>query len=326
MAGKLRQLALWTSALFFLVLAGCANGNVRVSPSGPQRQIVLSFDDVPRSRGPWLTPDQRSRRLIAGLRRADVAQAAFFVTPGNLTLPDGEGGERRIAAYVRAGHVIANHSFAHQALSGMSADDYLADIDRAETWLRGRPGYRPWFRFPFLNEGRGDAAKRDAVYAGLASRGLAHGFVTIDSSDWLLERLTLEAVQAGRPIDREGLRALYVESHVQAADFYYRLLEQTPQAGAVHVLLLHETDLAALWIDDLVAALRARGWQVVTADEGFAGPLAGVIARVPSAQGPLSELVAWEARVPAPRWYERNRQSVMSALFESRVLHNPPPP
>src|ERR1700755_3496375 len=47
----------------------------------------------------------------AALRRAGVAQAAFFVNPGNLQQPWGAGREAQIAAYVRAGHVIGNHSW-----------------------------------------------------------------------------------------------------------------------------------------------------------------------------------------------------------------------
>ena len=58
-----------------------------------------------------MTVEQRTERLIAALRRAGVRQAAFFVTPGHLEQPWGAGGEARIAAYVRAGHVIANHSY-----------------------------------------------------------------------------------------------------------------------------------------------------------------------------------------------------------------------
>ncbi len=90
------------------------------------------------------------------LKRAGVAQAAFFVNPANLETGDGKGGEDRILAYVAAGHVIANHSWSHPHLSELSADAFLADVDRAEAWLRPREGHRAWFRFPFLDEGMGD--------------------------------------------------------------------------------------------------------------------------------------------------------------------------
>jgi peptidoglycan/xylan/chitin deacetylase (PgdA/CDA1 family) len=290
------------------------------------KRIALSFDDVPRNAGAFFTPDARTERLIAELKRAGVTQAAFFVTPGNLDEPWGEGGEARIAAYVAAGHVIANHSFAHRRLSGMSAADYLADVDRAETWLKGRKGRRPWFRFPFLDESRGDKEKRDAVRAGLRTRGLRNGYVTAEASDWNMETLASQAAERGEKMDIEALRDLYVESNLEAAEFYDALARKTLGRSPAHVLLLHETDLAALFIGDLVAALRQRGWEIVTADKAYADSIARLAPDVPSAQGTLIEALAWEKGLPAPRWYERNNLKIANALFAERVLKEKPAP
>lgn len=301
-----------TALLVLLLLASLA---------AAQKRIALSFDDVPRGRGAFLTPDERTDRLIAALKRARVRQAVFYVNPGRLADPDGANGEAHIAAYVAAGHVIANHSFGHQHLNAMPADAYLADVDRAETWLKGRPGYRPWFRFPFLDEGGKDKAKRDTVRAGLKARGLANGYVTVDGSDWNMEGLTIAAAKAGKPIDMAALKALYVETLVGAADFYDDLARRTLGRSPAHVILLHETDLAALYIADLVKALRKDGWEIVTADEAYADPIASAEPDVPSANGPRSELMAWEKGLPAPRWYERDDVAVANRLFAERVLH-----
>ncbi len=293
-----------------------------------QRRIALSFDDVPRGAGAFLTPDQRTVMLIAALDRAGVEQAVFFVNPASLDLPQGVGGENRIDAYVAAGHVIADHSNTHPHLNALSAADYLADIDAAEVWLKGRKGYRPWFRYPFLDEGQGDKAKRDAVRAGLATRGLSDGYVTAESSDWNMEALTIAAKAAGKAIDRDALRDLYVQSHVEAAEFYDGLMRRAVGRSAAQVMLLHETDLAALYIDDLVAALRAKGWQIVTADEAYADPVAIEATRydTPSAQGTLTEMLAWQKGLPAPRWYDGNTISIANKRFAERVLHEEPAP
>lgn len=289
-------------------------------PAAAQKRIALTFDDAPRARGPFLTPEERTARIIAGLRKAKVRQAAFFVVPGNLAAPDGAGGEQRIAAYVAAGHVIANHSFTHPALKSMTAQAYLADIDRAGDWLKGRRGLRPWYRFPFLDEGGTDKAKRDAVRTGLAARGLSNGYVTVDGSDWNIENLTAQARKAGKPVDMDALRDLYVETHVESAQFADRLAKQALGRQPVQVMLLHETDLAAYWIADLVAALRAKGWTIVTADVAYRDPIAKLHPDTPSAQGNLLEAIAWEKGVPAPRWYERNTLSIADPLFRQRVL------
>ncbi len=285
------------------------------------KRIALTFDDAPRNRGAFFTPDERTKRLIAGLRQAGVRQAAFFVIPGNLGKNDGVGGEQRIAAYVRAGHVIANHSWSHPALSDVSAADYVANIDRAEEWLKRQPGHRPWFRYPYLNEGRADKGKRDAVRRALAERGLLNGYVTADGYDWNLEGLTKSARQAGKTIDMKALRDLYVETMVGAAEYNEALMRRTIGRSPPQVLLLHETDLAALFIPDLVKALKKAGWKIVTADEAYADPIGRLQPDVPSAQGTLTEALAWEKGLPAPRWYDRADTKVADPLFRQRVLH-----
>lgn len=322
MMGRARQVADAARRAFLIVLAVLA---FPAAAHGDKR-IALSFDDVPRQRGPFFTPDERARRLIRQLRSVRAPQAAFFVVPGQLDDEDGKGGGRRIAAYVRAGNVIANHTFSHQHLSEMPAAAYLADIDAAEGWLRGRPGYRPWFRFPFLDEGGRDKAKRDALRAGLAARGLRNGYVTAESSDWNIEGLTAAAVKAHKPIDRAALRELYVSWHVEAADFADGLMQKTIGRQPVHVMLLHETDLVALYIGDLVTALRRDGWTVVSADEAYADPLGGLAPDTPSANGTLTEALAWEKGLPAPRWYKNNNTALAARAFAKRVLHEQPKP
>lgn len=289
-------------------------------PAAAQKLIALSFDDAPRGRGAFFTPDERAKRIIAELKKAKAPQAVFFVNPGAIGEGDGIGGAERIAAYVAAGHVIANHGNSHKRLGTTDTAAYLADIDAAEIWLKGRPGYRPWFRFPFLDEGGKDKVKRDALRAGLAERGLGNGYVTAESSDWHLENLTREAVRAGKKIDRKALGTLYVTWHVEAADFADAMMQKVTGRQPVQVLLLHETDLAALYIGDLVRALRKGGWTVVSADAAYADPIGKEMPDTPSANGTLTEALAWAAGVPAPRWYRYNETDLATAAFRDKVL------
>jgi peptidoglycan-N-acetylglucosamine deacetylase len=296
------------------------------SPAAAEKRIALTFDDVPRGRGAFFTPDQRTIRLFAGLHEAGVKQAAFYLVPSQIGTGDGVGGAERIAAYVAAGHVIANHSFTHPALHDLSVADYMANVDKAEAWLNGREGRRPWFRYPYLDEGGPDKAKRDAVRAALKARGLHNGYATVDASDWNMETLTADAVKAGKTIDMAALRDLYVETIVGAANFADRLSIKTWKRQPAQVIVLHETDLAALFIPDVVRALRQDGWTIVTADEAYHDPIAKLAPDVPSANGTLVELAAWEKGIPKPRWYERNDIPLANQLFAERVLHEKVPP
>jgi peptidoglycan/xylan/chitin deacetylase (PgdA/CDA1 family) len=301
-------------------VAALAAGLLALAPAAAQKRIALSFDDVPRQAGGFMTPDARAKALVRALAKARVKQAVFFVTVGNLGKPGTGDGATDIARYLVAGHVIANHSYSHKRLSGMSAEAYLTDIDYADAWLKGWAGYRPWFRFPFLDEGGKDKAKRDAVREGLKARGLANGYVTAESSDWNIEALAVAARKDGKKLDMAALRDLYVESHVEAAEFYDALAVKVLGRSPAHVMLLHETDIAALFVGDLVKALRAKGWEVVTADEAFADPIRELRPDTPFAQGTLTEALAWEKGLPAPRWYERNDLKIATPLFRRRVL------
>lgn len=289
-------------------------------PATAQKRIALSFDDAPRGAGAFLDPDVRAKKLTSALKRAGVKQAVFFVNPGNIGQPGHGDGLANLDRYVKAGHVLANHSWSHPKLGSTDPQAYLADLDRAEAWLKPRPGYRPWFRFPFLDEGGKDKVKRDAIRAGLKARGLINGYVTVEASDWNIESLAIAAKKAGKTIDMNALRDLYVESHVEAAEFYNGLAVRTLGRSPAHVMLLHETDIAALFIGDLAEALKARGWTIITADQAYADPLRNAAPDTPHAQGTLIEALAWEQGLPAPRWYDRNDLRIANPLFAKRVL------
>jgi peptidoglycan/xylan/chitin deacetylase (PgdA/CDA1 family) len=292
------------------------------APAAGAKRIAFSFDDVPRQAGAFMTPQERTERLIAALRRARVRQAAFFVNPQRLELPDGQGGEARIAAYVRAGHVIANHSFSHPSLTRVGPDAYIADIDRAAAWLHGRRGFRPWYRYPFLDEGARNIAWRDQVRAALAERGLRNGYITVDSYDWFLDDLANRARRAGITMDMNALRDLYVRIIVEAANFEEAIARATLGRSPVHVALMHETDLEAMFLADAVAALRADGWEIATIDEAYRDPIA---AREPNAAylggGRVAALANEAGRAARELIPPMNQEATIQRLFNERVLH-----
>lgn len=283
------------------------------------KRIAFSFDDAPRGKGAFLEPDERPRLLLEALKTAGIEQAVFFVNPGRITAYDNDAAD--IAAYASAGHLLANHTAHHLKLSAVSARKFLADIDAAELWLKDRPNYRPWFRFPFLDEGQKDKAKRDAVRAGLKKRGLMNAYVTVDASDWYMEDQAIAAAESGRTMDWNALRDLYVESYVQSANFSDDLARRTLGRAPVQMILLHETDLAAMFVDDLAAALKADGWTIVTADEAYRDSIAYMEPDVDFADGTRTQMLAAERHI-GKRWYQRNDQKVAKKLFAERVLRD----
>jgi peptidoglycan/xylan/chitin deacetylase (PgdA/CDA1 family) len=214
--------------------------------------------------------ENRAVELLDALARSDVEQVVFFITTSHFEKNDGR---ERVESYAAAGHLIANHSHSHWWANRTDTDQYIEDIYRAEERLEGFDNRRPWFRFPFLDEGR-ETVKRDAIRAAMADRALMNGYVTIDNYDWYVDSKWKEAVDAGREVDVDALRKVYVEMLVGAANFYNDLAETALGSSPAHVLLLHENDVAASFVDDLVVALRADGWSIIGPDEAYADPIA----------------------------------------------------
>jgi peptidoglycan/xylan/chitin deacetylase (PgdA/CDA1 family) len=280
------------------------------------RDLALSFDDAPRRGSALMRGPERAEAIIAGLRRAGVGQAVFFANSDRI---DAEGG-RRLRAYAAAGHVIANHSATHLRLRGASPEAFLADVAAADQALRSMPGFRPWFRFPYLDEGD-TQEKRDAVRAGLTALGYAQGYVTIDTYDWYIDTLANAAAQRGEMLNLEGLRSLYVEAIVASADFYDELAAAHLGRSPRHVLLLHENDMAALFIADLVAALRADGWAIVGADAAYADPIAQMTPETMFLnQGRVAALAEMAGAPRRALFGPYEEEPELDALFARRVL------
>jgi peptidoglycan-N-acetylglucosamine deacetylase len=302
-------------ALVWTILAGVL-GMLAFAGPVAARELALSFDDAPLPDSALMTGEARAEAIMAGLAAAEVSHVVFFANPGRET----PGGEARLRAYASAGHFIANHSLTHPNLDDLSADDYVANAAAAEALLRPLPNYRPWFRYPFLSEGATEE-KRDAVRAGLARLGLKNGYVTINTWDWRLAGLLDEAAARGAHVDMRAMRGLYIETVVEAADRYEAIAKRFLHRSPRHVLLLHENDLAALYIADLVAALRADGWRIISPERAYRDRIAR---REPDTmwlgQGRVAALAhiagASEADLASPN----ESREALDALFAARVL------
>ncbi|MFN3910420.1 polysaccharide deacetylase family protein [Hyphomonas sp.] len=297
---------LWVSAALLIAAAGLAACQTTQRPgsaaSEPRGRVALTFDDAPLGNGAFLTGPERTAHLIAALDEAGVQGAMLFVLTGNIA-NTAEGAER-LKAYADAGFRLANHTHAHPALSKTNVDVYLEGIDEAAAILSAFGGVSPYFRYPYLDEGR-TAETRDAVRTALAARGLKNGYVSVDTYDWYMNALAAEAVAKGHPLDMDALGQAYVEILVSDLEFYDTIAQTTLGRSPAHVLLLHENDLAALFAGDLVNELRARGWEVIPAEEAYADPIStaapdtvfngqGRVAAIADAKGLFkrSELIA----------------------------------
>lgn len=233
-------------------------------------RLALSFDDAPWGPGAFLTGPQRTDSLITKLAALGIDQVVFFCVTARLGY---HRGHERLERYAAAGHLLGNHSHAHPQAPEYGGAGYLADLQEAHDSLRKFSTFVPWFRYPFLNEGP-TRPVRDGLRAALDSLGYRNGYVTIDTWDWYLAERCRWAQREGKHIDRQKLGEVYVNMIWESILFYDSLARKILHRSPKHILLLHENDLAALYIGDLVQRIRAQRWQIISPQQAYRDSLA----------------------------------------------------
>ena len=265
-----------------------------ISLSASGQEIALTFDDAPTADGPLFSGDERTQRIVHTLKKHGVNEAAFFVLTGNIR----ETTQARLKAYSDAGHILANHSHRHLWMHQVGTKAYVKDLRTADSILRNIPGYMNWYRYPYLDEGRTVAA-RDSVRIALQVLNLKNGYVTVDNYDWYLNNLLKKAKEANRKINMKALRDVYVQHIHSSIRFYDDVATRHLGRAPKHVLLLHENDLAALFLDDLIESLKSNGWKIISPRQAYEDPISRHVPDVLfNGQGRIAA-IAREKGVPA---------------------------
>ncbi|HSC67915.1 MAG TPA: polysaccharide deacetylase family protein [Cellvibrio sp.] len=247
--------------LFFLSLL--------IAPFLAAREIAFTFDDAPTPDSALMTGQERTKRLIDALVAAKVPDALFFVKADYINSET----QTRLEQYAAAGFHLANHSYSHKSASELGTLDYPTDVYKAHLLLKPLKNFLPYHRFPFLHYGK-DLAAITALQQTLTELGYKDGYVTVDNFDWYISSLLTKAAEEKKKIAYDKARKFYVESLYESIEFYDAIAKKSLGRSPQHVMLLHENDAAALFVGDLIAHLRAKGWKIISPQQAYQDPIA----------------------------------------------------
>ncbi len=277
------------------------------------REIALTFDDAPLAGTALMTGAERTDKLINALKNAKVPDALFFVTTGNIT----EQNKSRLTQYTQAGFHLANHSHSHASAAKLGVNDYLLDAYKAHLILKDFGNRLPYHRFPYLNYGA-DAGAVEKLQAGLGELGYKDGYVTVDNFDWAMSSILVKAAEQNKTIDYAKASALYVDTLEQTIEFYDAIGQKTLKRSPKHILLLHENDAAALFLPDLIARLRSKGWKIISPQEAYKDPIAKQ--KVFHKQGRVAGIAASKGVPEVELRHESENMEYLEALFKQRKV------
>ncbi|KZN58766.1 polysaccharide deacetylase family protein [Pseudoalteromonas luteoviolacea] len=236
--------------------------------SSASKEIALTFDDAPLPGNSFMSGEEKTQKIIKGLQAQHVSDALFFVTTGNIK--DKQGIDR-LNAYTKAGFHLGHHSHGHFSLNKSTSNDYLLDFYQSHLILQSYDNVLKLHRFPFLHYGE-TQEKRKQIKARLEELQYQIGYVTVDNFDWYINSKLLEAISKKKSINYDKLKEVYVETIWRSIEFYDQVAVKHLGTEVKHVLLLHENELAALFIGDLVAHIKSKGWKIIAPSEAYEDP------------------------------------------------------
>lgn len=260
--------------------------------------VSFTFDDGPTvGPTPLMTPVERNDAILSHLHDKGV-QAMFFVTLANgADRPEGRALLKRVSD---AGQLIANHTVTHPDFNAdtTTLDGFAREILACDEVVRVLPGYRRFVRFPYLREGA-TTSKRDGIRLFLREHGYRIGYVSIDTSDWLLDQKLRSALAGNPSLDLTAWRDLHLASLWDNAQAYERLARQLYGREVKHVLLLHHNLANALFLGDVIDMFRSYGWKIVSPDDAFEDAAYQVAPMLPRLDGSVLETTAQALGVSA---------------------------
>lgn len=103
----------------------------------------------------------------------------------------------------------------------------------------------------------------------LKERGYRNGHVTVDASDWYVDSRLRMRLLTDPTTDIQGFKEFYLEHLFERAVYYERLSYKLTGRHINHTLLLHHNLAAALFLDDLIALFKEKGWKIISAPDAY---------------------------------------------------------
>lgn len=241
-----------------------------------EHEIAITIDDLPFVGSGTNTPGNLKRtqeRFMAIVNTLvdNQVPATGFAIGGAVAKNEWD----LLQTFRDKGLTLGNHTYTHRSLNGMSAEKYIADIERADKVLAPVMTEPKYFRYPYLAEGNGE--KKKEVHDFLTAHNYIVAPVTIDSKDYEFNAQFYRIAYRNRPKSLPQFKKRYLAfiwKQTLRAEQKVKPVEGQP---VKHILLIHANLLNSLCLPDIIEMYRQNGYKFISLSEALNGNTAPVI-------------------------------------------------
>lgn len=241
--------------------------------------MALTFDDLPYVAAGYEDTVQRGREITAQLLQSlgqSQVPATAFVNESRLYVDDQT--EARIdllKRWVEYGAALGNHTYSHSDLNDLTVAEFQREIVNGERVTRilmaSRKPYERFFRHPYTHTGNTEEKKAE-VSAFLHERSYQIAPYTVDSQDYLFNRVYLDAKKTGNEELALQVQGACIDFVVSATEFAEGASVKLFGNEIRQTLILHADDISAGSLGDLLGRLEERGYEFVNLADAMRHP------------------------------------------------------
>jgi len=253
----------------FLIIALIALCVLALTPAADAKnkkpkQICLTFDELPAARSFGEVDREAINYLLLDALKRHEVKATGFVVGDQI-----EDSYDILGQWLNGGHHLGNLTWSGQDYNQLGPEQFIADIQKGtralEPMLAGFGQKQRYFRFPYLHYGD-TVERRRAVSLFLEDQGHTICPASVVPEDYLYN---LNLIKLGKIPDSAKYEQLlndYINHVLDELERVERLANNQIGRSVKHVLLLRANRLNAVYLDELLLALKDSGYEFITLD------------------------------------------------------------
>ena len=232
------------------------------------REVAITIDDVPNVH--IYKRDGFKSRLLKKIDSLNIP-VAIFINEKNVSANGADKENfKGLEQWLRNPYITAgNHSYSHINYADTTLDGFSQDAIKGEELTTRIIGRRPaYFRFPFNSLGS-DSISHTSIRKVLQQRGYVLTPYTVESEDWAYNALYEDALTHNDLAKAQKIGHQYVSQTVKLFEHFETLSQETYGRNIKHIYLCHDNQLNSDYLEQLVLALKNKGYSFITLEKAL---------------------------------------------------------